>query len=90
MTLAVCARHPFVVRWLLEARHADVNAIDAQTRNAMFWTLHGFDEAWRARGEFPPALWEILRLLTAHGASMSRWRNAFPVIFRMLTRQNAG
>ena len=90
LILAVRGRHPFVVRWLLGGRHANVNALDGQTFNAMYWTLHGFDEAWEARGELPAALWEILRLLTAAGARMSQWRGRFPEIFRMLTRRNAG
>ena len=93
LILAVRARHPFVVRWLLRRRHANVDVFDAQTFDAMYWTLHGFDEPWQARAELPPApsaLWEILELLTVAGGSMSRWRGRFPEVFHKLTRRNAG
>ena len=90
LTFAVRARQPFAVRWLLRGRHAEVDAMDGQGQDAMFWTLLGFDAARQARDAPHPALWEILRLLTEAGASMSRWQGRFPATFQQLTRRDAG
>ena len=93
LTLAVSSRQPFVVRWLLRGRHADVNAIDlihGQQHNAMFWALHGLDEDRRAGRAFPPAALGILRLLRAHGADMGQWWDRFPEVCHRLRRQSGG